>query len=115
MKARMDDGSVRDIRAVWFENGRCFMIDQRELPAKVVITSFGTHTEVAEAIRNMTTRGAPCIGASAAYGMCLAALNKVDLDNAAADIKAARPTAYDLFYATDWMLERLKAGEYRHA
>ena len=107
----MDDGSVRDIRAVWFENGRCFMIDQRELPAKVVITSFGTHTEVAEAIRNMTTRGAPCIGASAAYGMCLAALNKVDLDNAAADIKAARPTAYDLFYATDWMLERLKAGE----
>jgi methylthioribose-1-phosphate isomerase len=43
--------------------------------------------------------------------MCLAALNKVDIDKAAADIKAARPTAYDLFYAVDWMLAKLKAGE----
>ncbi len=111
MKARMEDGKVSDIRAVWFDNGKCVMIDQRELPAAIKIVSFGTHTEVAEAIRNMTTRGAPCIGASAAYGMCLAALNKVDIDKAAADIKAARPTAYDLFYAVDWMLAKLKAGE----
>ena len=110
MKARMDDGKVSDIRAVWFDNGRCYMIDQRELPASIKIVSFGTHTEVAEAIRNMTTRGAPCIGASAAYGMCLAALNKVDIDKAAAEVKAARPTAYDLFYAVDWMVARLKAG-----
>lgn len=110
MKARNENGETVDIRAVWFENGRCVMIDQRDLPAKITIVSFGTHTEVAEAIRNMTTRGAPCIGASAAYAMCLAALNGADLDNAAAEIKAARPTAYDLFYATDWMLGRLKAG-----
>jgi methylthioribose-1-phosphate isomerase len=42
--------------------------------------------------------------------MCLAGLKKVDLDEAARNIKAARPTAYDLFYATDWMYDRLKAG-----
>jgi len=110
MKARMEDGSTSDIRAVWFENGRCVMIDQRELPAKIVFVTFGTHLEVAEAIRNMTTRGAPCIGAAAAYGMCLAALNKEDIAKAATDVKAARPTAYDLFYAVDWMVARLSSG-----
>ena len=111
MKVKTADGKTADMRAVWFENGKCVMIDQRNLPAELTTVSFGTHPEVAEAIRNMTTRGAPCIGAAAAYAMCLAALNNVDLDTAAAEIKAARPTAYDLFYATDWMLGKLKAGE----
>lgn len=111
MKARMKDGKTEDIRAVWFENGEVRMIDQRKLPLELVVVGFGNHREVAEAIRNMTTRGAPCIGASAAYAMCLAGLNGEDLDEAAAHIKAARPTAYDLFYATDWMYARLKEGE----
>lgn len=111
MKARTKDGKTEDIRAVWFENGEVRMIDQRKLPLELVVVGFGDHREVAEAIRNMTTRGAPCIGASAAYAMCLAGLNGEDLDEAAAHIKAARPTAYDLFYATDWMYARLKEGE----
>lgn len=111
MKARMKDGKTEDIRAVWFENGEVRMIDQRKLPLELVVVGFGNHREVAEAIRNMTTRGAPCIGASAAYAMCLAGLNGENLDEAAAHIKAARPTAYDLFYATDWMYARLKEGE----
>ena len=111
MKARMSDGTTADIKAVWFENGKVRMIDQRELPLKLVIVDFEDYLDVAEAIRNMTTRGAPCIGASAAYAMCLAGLKKVDLDEAAKNIKAARPTAYDLFYATDWMYDRLKAGD----
>ncbi len=110
MKVRSGNGTVTDMRAVWFDKGRCVMIDQRELPAAVVVTAFGTHTQVAEAIRNMTTRGAPCIGASAAYAMALAALNKIDIDKAAEEVKAARPTAYDLFYAVDWMVAKLKSG-----
>lgn len=110
MKARTKDGT-KDIRAVWFENGKVRMIDQRRLPLELTIADFGDYLDVAEAIRNMTTRGAPCIGASAAYAMCLAALAGKDLDKASADIKAARPTAYDLFYATDWMYDRLKNGE----
>lgn len=111
MKAKTDDGRTVDIRAVWFEDGKVMMIDQRQLPLKLAIVGFNDYREVAEAIRNMTTRGAPCIGASAAYAMCLAKLQGADIEQAAEDIKAARPTAYDLFYAVDWMAERLKAGE----
>ncbi|MCQ2085552.1 MAG: S-methyl-5-thioribose-1-phosphate isomerase, partial [archaeon] len=110
MKARMENGQTEDIKAIWFENGKVRMIDQRELPLKLVIVDFEDYRDVAEAIRNMTTRGAPCIGASAAYAMCLAGLKNENLEEAAKHIKAARPTAYDLFYATDWMYERLKNG-----
>lgn len=109
MKVRTKDGT-EDIRAVWFQNGSVVMIDQRELPDKVVIVSFNDYRNVAEAIRNMTTRGAPSIGATAAYAMCLAALGKCDLVKAAKDIKAARPTANDLFYAVDYMTAELGKG-----
>ena len=110
MKAVVD-GIRKDIRAVWFEGGEVRMIDQRLLPARIGIVGFRDYRDVAEAIRNMTTRGAPSIGASAAYGMCLAALNGDDLAQAAGDIKAARPTAYNLFHAVDWMSARLAEGE----
>jgi methylthioribose-1-phosphate isomerase len=86
------------------------MIDQRELPDRVMIVSFNDYKDVAEAIRNMTTRGAPSIGATAAYAMCLATLGKCDLVKAAKDIKAARPTANDLFYAVDYMTAELGKG-----
>ena len=72
--------------------------------------SLDDYRDVAEAIRNMTTRGAPSIGATAAYAMCLAALKGEDLETAARDIKAARPTANDLFYAVDRMAESLAEG-----
>lgn len=110
MKANIN-GRTEDIRAVWFEDGKVTMIDQRELPDKVTIVSFKDYRDVAEAIRNMTTRGAPSIGATAAYGMCLAAINGDDIEQAAKDIKAARPTANDLFYAVDYMLDYLSKGK----
>ena len=110
MKATVN-GKVCDIRAVWFENGKVRMIDQRELPAEIVLVDFDDYLDIAEAIRNMTTRGAPSIGATAAYGMCMAALKGCDLDKAAKDIKAARPTANDLFYAVDYMYKELKNGK----
>ncbi|WP_400195805.1 S-methyl-5-thioribose-1-phosphate isomerase [Candidatus Methanarcanum hacksteinii] len=110
MKANIN-GRTEDIRAVWFEDGKVMMIDQRELPDKVTIVSFKDYRDVAEAIRNMTTRGAPSIGATAAYGMCLAAINGDDIEQAAKDIKAARPTANDLFYAVDYMLDDLSKGK----
>ncbi len=109
MKANIN-GKTTDIRAVWFEDGKVTMIDQRELPDRIVIVSFKDYKDVAEAIRNMTTRGAPSIGATAAYGMCLAAINGNDIEQAAKDIKAARPTANDLFYAVDRMSEDLSKG-----
>ena len=109
MKATID-GKVTDIKAVWFDDGKVWMIDQRELPARIVIVWFDDYLEIAEAIRNMTTRGAPSIGATAAYAMCMAALKGCDLVKAATDIKAARPTANDLFYAVDYMTAELSAG-----
>ena len=109
MKVRTE-GGVRDLRAVWFDKGKVMMIDQRELPHKLVTVGFSKYQDVAEAIKNMTTRGAPSIGAAAAYGMCLASLSGADLDKAAAYIKAARPTANDLFFAVDYMSSLLKKG-----
>lgn len=110
MKANIN-GKTADIRAVWFGKNKVTMIDQRELPRRVVTVSFTDYKDVAEAIRNMTTRGAPSIGATAAYGMCLAALNKQDINEAAKTIKAARPTANDLFYAVDYMVKCLSEGK----
>ena len=110
MKAIIN-GAENNIRAVWFNDGKVMMIDQRRLPHELVVVGFKDHADVAGSIRNMTTRGAPSIGAAAAYGMCLAALNGKDIDKAAATIKNARPTAHDLFYAVDHMLAALNNGE----
>ncbi len=56
----------------------------------------------------MVVRGAPAIGAAAVYGM---AFGKKDLQKTAEQLKATRPTAYDLFYAVDYMINRIKDGE----
>jgi len=105
------NGAKRDIRALWFSGRKLMMIDQRCLPHRVRVEEYRDHTEVATAIRDMVVRGAPSIGAAAAYGMCLAAMNDSDLLMAAKVLKAARPTANDLFFAVDHMLTRLSDGE----
>jgi methylthioribose-1-phosphate isomerase len=110
LKVRTEDG-IKDMSAVWFDGGKVMMIDQRELPHSIRITGFDDYGDVVEAIRNMTVRGAPSIGAAAAYAMCLAALSGADMDKASADIKAARPTANDLFFATDHMHRLIKDGQ----
>ncbi|MCX6650178.1 MAG: S-methyl-5-thioribose-1-phosphate isomerase [Methanomassiliicoccales archaeon] len=104
------DGEAKDTRAVWFENGTVRMIDQRILPHRVSVVDLTDHHQVAEAIRDMTVRGAPAIGVSAAYGMLLAANNHEDLPAAAKELKSTRPTAFDLFFAVDHMLARLESG-----
>ncbi len=104
------NGETKDIRAVWFEKDKVVMIDQRKLPHDLIIVSFDKYEDVAESIRNMTTRGAPSIGATAAYGMCLAAITGCDIQEAAKVMKSARPTANDLFYAVDYMVVELENG-----
>lgn len=97
----------------WAEN-RIKMIDQRRLPAEFVTAEFATVDEVAESIREMVVRGAPAIGAAAAYGMALAAHNSpandrdsllIDLRAAKATLDAARPTAVNLAWATARLLD----------
>jgi len=95
-----------EIRALWMSRGVVKAIDQRLLPGTLKIVSIRTYKEMAEAISNMTVRGAPTIGAAAAYGIALAWAHNENLDKAAKVIKATRPTAHDLFYAVDLMLAR---------
>jgi len=98
----------KDRRALWLENGIVEFIDQRKLPYKLEIFSAKTVDDVAFAIKDMVVRGAPAIGAAAAYGM---ALGKKDLQKTAEKLRATRPTAYDLFYAIEYMIEQITNGK----
>ena len=80
------------------------LIDQTRLPEEESYLVCRTAAEVAEAIRTMVVRGAPAIGAAAAYGTALAA-REGRLTEGAAAIRAARPTARDLFWAVE-LVER---------
>jgi methylthioribose-1-phosphate isomerase len=101
-----------------WEDDHVVMLDQRLLPGEVRYIPIFSVEEMAEAIRNMTVRGAPAIGAAAAYGMALAALTadrkheKVYEQAAAAQtlLFAARPTAVNLGWALRRMRRRLDSA-----
>jgi methylthioribose-1-phosphate isomerase len=107
------------MRTLYWEDQRLKMIDQRRLPAALEIVAFEQHAAVAQAIRAMVVRGAPAIGAAAAFGLALAARESAadsvpgllaDLDAAAARLRSARPTAVNLGWALDRVLERARAS-----
>lgn len=87
------------------------VIDQRKLPFVFEILNLKTPEDCFQAIRDMAVRGAPLIGVTAAYGMYLALLEfrgdnlKNYLHEKAALLKSSRPTAVNLAYAVDVMLE----------
>jgi methylthioribose-1-phosphate isomerase len=102
------------MRTVFWEDDKVKMIDQRLLPGEFVIAEFDTVEGVARSIREMYVRGAPAIGATAAFGMALAAQNSpatdrdsllADLRQAKAILDAARPTAVNLSWATSRQLD----------
>jgi len=91
---------------------RLKMIDQKELPSTLTVVYLESYQEVADAIKNMTVRGAPAIGVTAAYGIALAALRsqsttldliRSDLEKASQILEEARPTAVNL----PWALKRM--------
>ncbi len=110
MRVKTDEGE-EDLRAVWYDGDKVLMIDQKILPGEFEIIDIRDHRTMASCITDMTIRGAPSIGAAAAYGMMLAALNGEDLEAAASELKSARPTANDLFYAVDHMMSAISSGE----
>ncbi len=61
------------MRTVFWEDDRVKMIDQRRLPGSLEVVAYDSHRQVAEAIHDMVVRGAPAIGAAAAFGLALAA------------------------------------------
>jgi len=105
------------MRTVFWENDSVRLIDQRLLPERLEVLVLRDVAEVAEAISSMAVRGAPAIGAAAAFGMALAAARSRsaeldglsdDLDRAARSLEAARPTASNLAWATRRMLAVLR-------
>jgi len=101
----------------WYE-GKVRMIDQRLLPAELRLVAYTDYREVAQAIRTMVVRGAPAIGAAAAFGMALAAQEAAGQDRermlralrtAAETLCAARPTAVNLAWAVARLLRRAEA------
>jgi translation initiation factor eIF-2B subunit alpha/methylthioribose-1-phosphate isomerase len=99
------NGKVSSIKAVWYEEPVIKMIDQRVLPETFRIVDVRNTKELFEGIKNMTVRGAPSIGAAAAYGVAQAKALGMDVREAGKVIKSARPTANDLFFAVDFVLE----------
>lgn len=95
------------------------IIDQRQLPHEIQFETLTTLEAAARAIKEMHVRGAPLIGATAAYGMYLAAREakpdnwKAKLHSAVEQLNATRPTAVDLFHATQASLQHSEGATTR--
>jgi methylthioribose-1-phosphate isomerase len=103
----------KSMRSIWLEpdGWSVGVIDQTALPHRLVIARLTTLQEAAHAIRAMVIRGAPLIGATAAYGMCLALREDASdegLERAYATLLATRPTAINLKWALDEMVAALR-------
>ena len=103
------------IQPICWDDGAVVILDQRRLPQVEVYLRCTGVGEVAEAIRTLAVRGAPLIGIAAAYGIALAAQGeprdrRARVAQAAAELRATRPTAHNLFWAIDRMVARAEAG-----
>ena len=94
------------------------VIDQRKLPHNLVTLKLSTYKEAELAIKNMTVRGAPLIGATAAYGVYLAVREMIEkqldgtfLDEAFVALRNSRPTAINLFWALDRMQKAIDESD----
>ena len=99
-------------RTIWLadDGWSVEIIDQTRLPHEFATTRLTTLGEAAHAIRAMLVRGAPLIGATAAYGMALALRRDPDDIGHAYDVLlATRPTAINLRWALDRMRRHLAA------
>ncbi|MEJ2411771.1 MAG: S-methyl-5-thioribose-1-phosphate isomerase, partial [Anaerolineales bacterium] len=105
----------------WIEPGVVSMIDQRKLPHNTVYNEYSDPTAVADAIKDMVIRGAPAIGAAAAFGLTLVPghaksgdleLVIEQIQQAAEILRASRPTAVNLFWAIDRMLKIIEEGSF---
>ena len=97
-------------RTIWFENNIVKIIDQTKLPHQFIIKDLKTVKDSINAITTMEVRGAPLIGATAAYGLVLSILEKNDqsfLKKSSEDLIASRPTAINLKWAVDRMIKKL--------
>jgi len=101
-----------EYRTIWFdeENQTVKIIDQTKLPHQFIIKDLKTVKDAINAIKSMEVRGAPLIGATAAYGLVLAIIENNDqsfLKKSSEDLINSRPTAINLKWAVDRMMKKL--------
>jgi methylthioribose-1-phosphate isomerase len=99
------------MKTMYWEDNKLFLIDQTLLPDKIVYHECSTYKDVIDAIKTMKVRGAPAIGVAAAFAMALAEQAGENMEMAAIEIKNARPTAVNLFWAVDRVLKTQSAIE----
>jgi methylthioribose-1-phosphate isomerase len=101
-----------------WQNGTVITPDQTKLPLQEVTLEIKTVDQMAEAIKNLRVRGAPLLGAAAGFGLALAAYNSkaktkekflAELETAGAVIKRQRPTAVNLFWGVDRVLNKARS------
>ena len=101
----------KEYKTIWFENNIVKIIDQTKLPHDFVIKDLKTVDDVINAIKTMEVRGAPLIGATAAYGIVLALIKDNDqsyVEQTCKKLINSRPTAINLKWAIDRMRSKLK-------
>ena len=100
----------KHLTTIWYEQNtdKIKIIDQRLIPFELKIIELNTVDDVCFAIKEMQVRGAPLIGVTAAYGMYIAAREKADLKVASEKINATRPTAVNLSWALNKIMNSIK-------
>jgi len=105
------------VRTIEWRNRTVVTIDQTKLPNEEVFITIKNCSEMAEAIKTMKIRGAPLLGAAAGFALALTAANSKaaskekllkELETAAETIRRTRPTAVNLFWALDRILDKSK-------
>jgi len=100
----------KSYKTIWFENNVVKIIDQTKLPHQFVIKELKTVKDSINAIKHMEVRGAPLIGATAAYGLVLSIIENNDLSylkKSSEELINSRPTAINLKWAVDRMMKKL--------
>jgi methylthioribose-1-phosphate isomerase len=105
------------MRTIEWRDGTVITIDQTKLPLETITLKITTVDEMAEAIKSLRVRGAPLLGAAAAFGLALTAYHSkanctsellAELEDAAKTLKSTRPTAVNLFWAADRILNKAR-------
>jgi len=100
----------KEFRTIWYENNVVKIIDQTKLPHQFIIKDLKTVKDAVNAIKVMEVRGAPLIGATAAYGIALAVQENKDrefIKKSSEELIQSRPTAINLKWAVDRMMNKL--------
>ena len=112
--------STLSLKTIEWKNNKVVMIDQTKLPNELVFVEYDDYNQVANAISTLVIRGAPAIGISGSFGLALAVLqtkattkNELlsDLENAKNILFATRPTAVNLSWGLEKIMNVAKTGE----